>query len=66
MRQLKNLVVESKTAGVKVVAALVKGMLERDTFLFGYVGVDEEGSATERVNELTDVQNARIQAAYKK
>lgn len=65
MKQLKNLVVDAKAAGVKVVAALMKSMLERNMFLFGFVG-ENEGSATERVNELTDVQNARIQAAYKK
>lgn len=50
---------------MKVVAALMKSMLERNMLLFGFVG-ENEGSATERVNELTDVQNARIQAAYKK
>lgn len=49
--------------GVKVVAALLKSMLERNMFLFGSVGVNEV-SAT--VNELTDVQNARVQTAYKK
>lgn len=65
LRQLKNLVIDAKTMGVEVVAALLKSMLERNMFLFGSVGVNE-GSATERVNELTDVQNARVQAAYKK
>lgn len=65
LKQLKNLVVDAKAAGVKVVAALMKSMLERNMFLFGFVG-ENEGSATERVNELTDVQNARVQAAYKK
>lgn len=65
LRQLKNLVIEAKAASVKVVATLLKGMLEKNMFLFGFVG-ENEGSATERVNELADVQNARIQAAYKK
>ncbi|KAL1557465.1 hypothetical protein AAHA92_08039 [Salvia divinorum] len=64
LKQLKNLVIEAKAAGVNVVAALVKGMLERNTFLFGFVGVDE-GSPAERVNEVTGEHNARIQAAYK-
>ncbi|XP_057768024.1 uncharacterized protein LOC130988247 isoform X2 [Salvia miltiorrhiza] len=64
LKKLKNLVIEAKAAGVKVVAALVKGMLERNMFLFGFVGVNE-GSATERVNELTNDQNARIRSAYK-
>ncbi|KAL0427122.1 UNVERIFIED_CONTAM: hypothetical protein Slati_2887000 [Sesamum latifolium] len=65
LRQLKNLAIESKAKGLKVVSALLKSMLERNMFLFGFVGVNE-GSPTERVNELTDIQNARVQAAYKK
>ncbi|XP_047939472.1 uncharacterized protein LOC125187012 isoform X2 [Salvia hispanica] len=64
LKQLKNLVIEAKAAGVNVVTALVKGMLERNMFLFGFVGVDE-GSPAERVNEVTGQHNARIQAAYK-
>ncbi|KAG8367437.1 hypothetical protein BUALT_Bualt16G0072100 [Buddleja alternifolia] len=65
MRQLKNLVIDAKRTGVKVVSVLVKSMLEKNMFLFGFVGTNE-GSVTERVNELTDLQNARVQAAYKK
>ncbi|KAI3446888.1 hypothetical protein Pfo_003553 [Paulownia fortunei] len=65
LRLLKNLAFDAKTMGVKVVSALLKSMLERNMFLFGFVGVNE-GSATERVNELTDIQNARVQTAYKK
>lgn len=65
LRQIKNLAIDAKTLGVKVVSALLKSMLESNMFLFGFVGVSE-GSATERVNKLTDIQNARIQAAYKK
>lgn len=49
LRMLKNLVVEAKSKGLKIVSALVKSMLEKNMFLFGYVGVNE-GSATERVN----------------
>ncbi|KAL0333956.1 UNVERIFIED_CONTAM: hypothetical protein Sangu_1551800 [Sesamum angustifolium] len=64
LRQLKNLAIESKAKGLKVVSALLKSMLDRNMFLFGFVGVNE-GSPTERVNELTDIQNARVQA-YKK
>ncbi|XP_042004287.1 uncharacterized protein LOC121753156 isoform X1 [Salvia splendens] len=64
LKQLKNLVIEAKAGGVNVVGALVKGMLERNMFLFGFVGVDE-GSPAERVNEVTGEHNARIQAAYK-
>ncbi|KAL7093469.1 hypothetical protein ACP275_11G042500 [Erythranthe tilingii] len=65
LRQLKKLAIDAKTTGVKVVSALLKTMVEKNMFLFGCVGVNE-GSATERVNELTDIQNARIQTAYNK
>ncbi|KAL1554842.1 hypothetical protein AAHA92_15353 [Salvia divinorum] len=64
LKQLKILVIEAKAAGVNVVAALVKVMLERNMFLFGFVGVDE-GSPAERVNEVTGEHKTRIQAAYK-
>nr|GMC58652.1 uncharacterized protein LOC109178768 [Ipomoea batatas] len=40
-------------------------MLERNMFLFGFVDINE-GSTTERVNELTEIQNARVQTAYEK
>lgn len=65
MRTLKNLVVKAKSEGLKVVSVLVKSMLEKNMFLFGYMGVNE-GSVTERVNELTDIQNAHVQTAYEK
>ncbi|KAL3623504.1 hypothetical protein CASFOL_032320 [Castilleja foliolosa] len=65
LRQLKSLELDAKTRGVKVVSALLKSMLERNMFLFGYVGVDE-GSGTERVNELIDIENACVQTAYEK
>ncbi|KAL8508767.1 hypothetical protein ACS0TY_016113 [Phlomoides rotata] len=65
LRQLTKLVIDAKTMGVKIVAAILKSMLERNMFLFGSV-CENEGSATDRVNELTDVQNTRVQTAYKK
>ncbi|KAL2500683.1 Small nuclear RNA activating complex (SNAPc) [Forsythia ovata] len=64
LKRLKNLVVDTKTRDIKVVSTLVKRMLERNVFLFGSVDANE-GSATERINELTEIQNARVQAAYK-
>ncbi|XP_059631917.1 uncharacterized protein LOC132274616 [Cornus florida] len=65
LKSLKNLVVDAKGRGIKVVSALIKKMLERNIFLFGFVDKNE-GSVTERINELTEIQNARIQVAYKK
>lgn len=65
MMRLKNLVIIAKEKNVKVVSALVKNMLERNMILFGFVDINE-GSVTERVNELTDMQNARVHVAQKK
>ena len=65
LKRLRSLVVDAKEKGIKVVSALVKKMLDRNVFLFGSVDTND-ASVTERVNELTDIQNARIQVAYKK
>ncbi|KAI6681593.1 hypothetical protein NL676_035474 [Syzygium grande] len=40
-------------------------MLEKNMFLFGAVEINE-GSIAERVNQLMELQNARVQVAYKK
>uniref|UniRef100_A0A6M2EEV9 Small nuclear RNA activating complex polypeptide 1 n=1 Tax=Populus davidiana TaxID=266767 RepID=A0A6M2EEV9_9ROSI len=65
LKKLKTLVINSKEHGIKVVPALVKRMLEKNTFLFGFVDL-HEGSVSETVNELTELQDARVQVAYKK
>ncbi|XP_057954533.1 uncharacterized protein LOC131148679 [Malania oleifera] len=65
MKKLKDLVVDAKENGINVVSALVERMLERNMFLFGFVDTNE-GCAAERLNELTDIQNAQVQVAYKK
>ncbi|KAI9157159.1 hypothetical protein LWI28_017701 [Acer negundo] len=65
LKKLKDLVVEAKNSGVRVVPALVKRMLEKNIFLFGSVDLNE-GSVTETVNQLTELQNARVQVAYDK
>ncbi|XP_052199132.1 uncharacterized protein LOC127806122 isoform X2 [Diospyros lotus] len=65
LKRLRSLVVDAKEKGIKVVSALVKKMLDRNVFLFGSVDTND-ASVTERVNELTDIQNARIRVAYKK
>ncbi|XP_015894176.1 uncharacterized protein LOC107428195 [Ziziphus jujuba] len=64
LKKLKNLVVDAKEINLKVVSALVKRMLEKNMFLFGFVDINE-GSISETVNQLTELQNARIQVAYK-
>ena len=65
LKKLTNLVVDAKEKGINVVSALVKRMLEKKMFLFGSVEMNE-GSVTETVNQLTELQNARIQVAYDK
>ncbi|PHT42560.1 hypothetical protein CQW23_16585 [Capsicum baccatum] len=65
LKNLGNIVAEAKTKDVKVVSAVVKRMLDKNMFLFGFVDVNES-SAAERLDELTGVQNASIQIACKK
>ncbi|PHU10414.1 hypothetical protein BC332_22274 [Capsicum chinense] len=65
LKNLRNVVAEAKAREVKVVSAVVKRMLDKNMFLFGFVDVNES-SAAERLDELTGVQNASIQIACKK
>ncbi|KAI3815723.1 hypothetical protein L1987_15402 [Smallanthus sonchifolius] len=65
MKRLKELVIDAKKENIGVVPILVSSMLERNLFLYGAIDL-KEGSVEERVNELTDIQNARIQHANKK
>ncbi|XAR68778.1 hypothetical protein NMG60_11000143 [Bertholletia excelsa] len=65
LKRLRDLIIDAKEKGIKVVPALAKRMLERNLFLFGSVDINES-SVKERVNELTDIQNTRVQVAYKK
>ncbi|CAK9326553.1 unnamed protein product [Citrullus colocynthis] len=65
LKKLKELVVDAKENDVKVVSFVVKKMLEKNMFLFGSVDMNES-AALETVNQLTELQNARIQVAYNK
>lgn len=65
LKNLRNVVAEAKAKDVKVVPAVVKRMFDRNMFLFGFVDVNES-SAAERLDELSEVQNASIQIACKK
>lgn len=65
LKNLRNVVAEAKAKDVKVVPALVKRMLDRNMLLFGFVDVNES-SASERLDELTEIQSASIQIACKK
>ncbi|CAN1189688.1 hypothetical protein LINPERPRIM_LOCUS24632 [Linum perenne] len=63
LKKLKSLVAEAKCNDVKGAPAIVKKMLEKDAFLFGFV---DAGEATKTVDKLTELQNARVQFASKK
>ncbi|KAJ0441477.1 putative small nuclear RNA activating complex (SNAPc), subunit SNAP43 [Helianthus annuus] len=65
MKRLEELVIDAKVENVAVVPHLVNSMLERNLFLYGAIDL-KEGSVEERVNELIEVQNARIHHANKK
>ncbi|XVE98375.1 hypothetical protein REPUB_Repub03eG0101400 [Reevesia pubescens] len=65
LKKLKSLVAEAKKKGIRVVPTLVKRMLEKNMFLFGFVDLNE-GSVSETINSLTKLQDARIQVAYDK
>ncbi|KAG5632557.1 hypothetical protein H5410_004274 [Solanum commersonii] len=53
LKNLRNVVAEAKAKDVKVVPAVVKRMLDRNMFLFGFVDVNQS-SAAERLDELSE------------
>ncbi|KAK9923383.1 hypothetical protein M0R45_031805 [Rubus argutus] len=64
LKKLRKLVVDANVRDVNVVSALVKRMLEKNAFLLGFVETNE--GLKGKVDELTELENARIQAACKK
>lgn len=65
LRQLKALVVNAKEKGIKVASVLVKRMLDKNAFLFGFVNTNDY-SDKERIKELVNVQNACIKKMHEK
>lgn len=65
LRRLRNLVIDAKENGIRVVTVLVKRMLVINMFLFGSVDM-AGGSVTQRVEEITKLQNKHIQIACEK
>lgn len=65
LRRLKALVVNAKENGIKLVSVLVKRMLEKNAFLFGFVNINDY-SEKERIKELVDMQNACIKKMHEK
>ncbi|GAB2210591.1 hypothetical protein Drorol1_Dr00015859 [Drosera rotundifolia] len=63
LRKLKNLVIDAKKNGIKVVCAIMRKMMEKNAFLFGFFGINDY-SGTEKVKELVDAQNAQIKKMH--
>ncbi|GAB2265604.1 hypothetical protein Dimus_000644, partial [Dionaea muscipula] len=63
IRKLKNLVVDAKKGRIGVVSTIVRRMMEKNAFLFGFLDINEY-SGTEKVKEVIDVQNARIKKMH--
>ncbi|XP_026427495.1 uncharacterized protein LOC113323409 [Papaver somniferum] len=61
---LKRLVVDAKKQVIFAVPALVKKMLDKNTFLFGFVEINES-SVNGRLKVINDLQNTRTQVANK-
>ncbi|CAL4905444.1 unnamed protein product [Urochloa decumbens] len=64
-RQLKDLIVTAKQKGVHLVPALVKRMLDKGMFLFGYMNLLSD-NGEKQVEELTALQNKRVKFACDK
>ncbi|KAL2484465.1 Small nuclear RNA activating complex (SNAPc) [Abeliophyllum distichum] len=61
LKRLKILIIDTKT---RHKSCFYLRMLERNVFLFGSVDANE-GPATKRINELSEIQNNRVQAVYR-
>ncbi|KAM5574309.1 hypothetical protein ABKV19_013672 [Rosa sericea] len=64
LKKLRKIVADAKVRGVSAASAVVKRMLEKNVFLFGCVETNE--GLKGKVDELTELENARIKAACKK
>lgn len=65
LKRLKDLVIDAKENGIGVVSPLVKKMLKKDMFLFGFVDI-AGGSVNERADDIAKLQNKHVQVAYEK
>eukprot|EP01018_Ginkgo_biloba_P033397 Gb_29095 [translate_table: standard] len=65
LEKLNILVVDAKHNGVGVAVAVVKKMLAKNMFLFGFVEVDEE-SISKTVNAMEKQQHAHLRVASEK
>ncbi|KAK9699886.1 hypothetical protein RND81_08G201900 [Saponaria officinalis] len=65
LQGLRALVTVANEMGIRAVSAIIKRMLEKDVFLFGYVDINDY-SDKERIKELVNVQNACIKKMQEK
>ncbi|XP_031483683.1 uncharacterized protein LOC116253080 [Nymphaea colorata] len=65
LKKLRVLVQDAERNGVADVPALVRRMLSKNMFLFGFVDNNED-SMSERIAELTELQNVQMRVAYDK
>ncbi|ESQ45163.1 hypothetical protein EUTSA_v10010555mg [Eutrema salsugineum] len=63
--KFRDLIVEAKDKGVEIATAVAKQMFDKNVFIYGAVEVDE-ASATEKLNQSTELQNALVRCAYEK
>ncbi|KAJ3674382.1 hypothetical protein LUZ60_004998 [Juncus effusus] len=63
LTKLKDLVIEAKKNNVKTVPSLVKKMLNKNIFLFGFVDMIN-WPARQKLDEITKQQNRRVEIAY--
>ncbi|KAM7268892.1 hypothetical protein ACFE04_011058 [Oxalis oulophora] len=65
LQKLQNLVIEAKENAIFIATSVVKTMLRKHVFLFGIVD-SNEASINQEVNQLTELQNARVKVACDK
>lgn len=66
-RQLKDFVVMAKQNGLRLVPALVKRMLDKGMFLFGYMNLlGYDNGEKQQLEELTALQNKQVEYACDK
>ncbi|TQD75744.1 hypothetical protein C1H46_038717 [Malus baccata] len=63
LKKLRKLGIDAKENNIKVISSSIRKMLEANIFLFGFIDANEDSFA-EKVNQLTQLQNARLQVAY--
>ncbi|CAN6679316.1 unnamed protein product [Malus baccata var. baccata] len=63
LKKLRKLGIDAKENNIKVISSSIRKMLEANIFLFGFIDAHEDSFA-EKVNQLTQLQNARLQVAY--